>query len=155
MVIAFWYWIFLSKTVLWVSFVWVILSPLSVLVLFTEGRPLGEENIFKSTSRSDGFSMAAMAEGLATSPFISLWAKAHWLPPHVVLGWGFVGREEGLSATDRKRHKRGGDGGGERDTIWVSRTESQQCQTKIERKGRRGGLWVTGDVCRKVGRKRN
>ena len=113
-----------------------LLSPLSVLVLFTEGRPLGEENIFKSTSRSDGFSMAAMAEGLATSPFISLWAKAHWLPPHVVLGWGFVGREEGLSATDRKRHKRGGDGGGERDTIWVSRTESQQCQTKIERKGR-------------------
>lgn len=99
--------------------------------------------------------MTAMAKGLAKSPFISLWAKAHWLLPHVVLGWGFVGREEGLSATDRKRHKRGGDGGGERDTIWVSRTESQQCRTKIERKGRRGGLRVTGDVCRKVGRKRN
>lgn len=43
----------------------------------------------------------------------------------------------------------------ERDTIWVSRTESQQFWTKIERKCRRGGLWVTGEVCRKVGRKRN
>lgn len=57
--------------------------------------------------------MTAMAKGLARSPFISLWAKAHWLLPHVVLGWGFVGREEGLSATDRKKCKREGDGSGE------------------------------------------
>ena len=79
--------------------------PLSVLVLFTEGRPLGEENIFKSTSRFDLFIMTAMAKGLARSPFIFLWAKAHWLLPHVVLGWGFARREEGLSATDRKKKK--------------------------------------------------
>ena len=60
-----------------------------------------------------------------------------------------------MSPTDRKRDERGGHGGGERDTIWVPRTESQQSQTKIEGKGRRGGLWATSDVCRKVGRKRN
>lgn len=83
--------------------------------------------------------MTAMAKGLARSPFISLWAKAHWLLPPEVLGWGFAGREEGLSATDRKKCKGEGDGSGERDTIWVPRTESQQCRTKIERKGRHGG----------------
>ena len=71
------------------------------------------------------------------------------------VGLGFGRRGEGVSPTDRKRDERGGHGGGERDTIWVPRTESQQSQTKIEGKGRRGGLWATSDVCRKVGRKRN
>ena len=80
--------------------------PLSALVLFTEGRPLGEENTFRSTSRFDLFIMTAMAKGLARSPFIFLWAKAHWLLPHAVLGWGFAGREEGLSATGRKKNTR-------------------------------------------------
>ena len=99
--------------------------------------------------------MTAMAKGLAKSPFISLWAKAHWLLPPGVLGWGLWGERRVCQQQIEKDTKRGGDGGGERDTIWVSRTESQQCRTKIERKGRRGGLRVTGDVCRKVGRKRN
>lgn len=71
--------------------------------------------------------------------------------------WVGVSGEEGRVCHQQleKRDKGGGGGGGERDTIWLSRTESQQSQTKIERKGRRGRLRVTGVVCRKVGRKRN
>lgn len=67
------------------------------------------------------------------SALISLWARAHLPLPPAVLGV-FLGRREGLSPTGKRRDKGGNIGYGDRETIWVSRIESQQSWTKKERR---------------------
>lgn len=66
-------------------------ASLSVLVLSTEVRLLGDGNISKSTSRFDVFIMTAIGKGPAWSPLISRWTKAYLLLPYVMLVWGLGG----------------------------------------------------------------